>query len=293
MERLGTLKDLRRLQLSFLRPEPPGDLHEAKESPSCDHFSSDGTEYPSPELIEADVDFMCWSAQLSNVIRYVGQYYWKHETAEHLKARELECVHRNGETVPRMESVAEHSWHLADMALLLSPRYPFLNRSRCLEIAILHDKLEIITGDADPVGDDGTGGNGSAFNASKQSLKASAERTALKYYLNQVEGRVRTFQQRVLIDTLSVGSEEARFIKGLDKLQPMVFILLKKLGDMSDNHLEFTFKYSRTSITYFPLLRAYYCALTERLIHRVAAFRGIQPSILRSIAQPYLAFETT
>jgi 5'-deoxynucleotidase YfbR-like HD superfamily hydrolase len=45
------------------------------------------------------------------------------------------------------ESVAEHSWHLAALALLLRPYYPELNFGKVLTMALFHDLGEVVNGD--------------------------------------------------------------------------------------------------------------------------------------------------
>jgi putative hydrolase of HD superfamily len=47
----------------------------------------------------------------------------------------------------RHESVAEHSWRLAVMALLLKPYYPDLDFDRVPTMALLHDPGEARNGD--------------------------------------------------------------------------------------------------------------------------------------------------
>ncbi len=47
----------------------------------------------------------------------------------------------------RRESVAEHSWRLALMALVLEPAFPDLDMARVLKLCIIHDLGEAIGGD--------------------------------------------------------------------------------------------------------------------------------------------------
>src|SRR4051794_8887361 len=63
---------------------------------------------------------MLWSAELSTVKRYYDMTYWESETAEERDAESL----LSG---PRLESVADHSWHLCDCVLLLHSHFSYLD----------------------------------------------------------------------------------------------------------------------------------------------------------------------
>ncbi len=60
----------------------------------------------------------------------------------------LKCAHRhctNSQGGP--ESVADHSWRLAAMALLLAPEFPGLDMDRVIRMCLVHDLGEAVTGD--------------------------------------------------------------------------------------------------------------------------------------------------
>lgn len=68
---------------------------------------------------------------------------------EFLRAAErLKVVHRSGYTsAGEPESVAEHTWRLALMALLLAPEFPGVDFARLVKICLVHDLGEAIGGD--------------------------------------------------------------------------------------------------------------------------------------------------
>jgi putative hydrolase of HD superfamily len=107
----------------------------------------------------------------------------------------------------RPESVAEHSWRLALLALLVAPHLGQLDRRKLLELAIVHDLGEAFTGDISaPLqsGDDG---------------KARTELEtidSLAQLLPLPDGdRIRALWQ----EYNSGSSPEARAVKVLDKLE--------------------------------------------------------------------------
>lgn len=60
----------------------------------------------------------------------------------------LKCNTRHSWTSSgRHESVAEHSWRLAVMALLCSDEYPELDMNKVIKMCLIHDFGEAITGD--------------------------------------------------------------------------------------------------------------------------------------------------
>ena len=63
-------------------------------------------------------------------------------------AERLKTVTRSGYTsAGRPESVADHTWRLALMALLLAPEFPEVDFARLVKICLVHDLGEAIGGD--------------------------------------------------------------------------------------------------------------------------------------------------
>jgi 5'-deoxynucleotidase YfbR-like HD superfamily hydrolase len=188
-----------------------------------------------------------WSARLSGVRRFNGQPYWHDESAASDKAVELE------NQLP-LENVAEHSWKVADMAMFLYYRVPHLDRSYCIELALLHDKLELITGDDSPIDDDATGRSTHAFNEDRANDKKWRERAALVKYLQLLPEPTREYQRRILEDTIEIRSEEARFVNALDKLAALAYVIAKKVNGLRSEHYKFTRDYSRKAVLACPAL---------------------------------------
>ena len=60
----------------------------------------------------------------------------------------LKCNTRHSWTSNgRQESVAEHSWRTAVMALLVSNEFPAVNINKVIKMCLIHDFGEAITGD--------------------------------------------------------------------------------------------------------------------------------------------------
>jgi putative hydrolase of HD superfamily len=223
--------------------------------------------------VKRDIDAMLWSIKLCFIRRYFHQRFWEVETLEAEYASRLESF-------PRLESVAEHSWHVADTVLLLGGHFPHLNLDRCVKLALLHDKMEIAIGDKNPVGKSGTGEATHAFNAGRRALKEASEREAVERYLGKIRPSAASGQRELLIEVLEGRTAEARFVKAVDKLQALGFVTVKKRGKMLDKHLRFTLQYSEKAVGYFPELQRHYEELKRRLLGRVARQRRVSLSEL-------------
>lgn len=63
-------------------------------------------------------------------------------------AEKLKCNTRHSDTSSgRRESVAEHSWRLALMAMLLEDEFPEVDMDRVIKMCLIHDLGEAFTGD--------------------------------------------------------------------------------------------------------------------------------------------------
>lgn len=103
------------------------------------------------------------------------------------------------------ESVADHSFRLALMALVLAPRAEApLDRARCVAMALVHDLAECLVGDITP------------YDGVSAGEKRRREEEALRG-LAALAGDPGLLELWAEYD--SAATPEARFVKGLDKLE--------------------------------------------------------------------------
>ncbi len=221
----------------------------------------------SREDISREVDLMVWSANMSMIRRCFDMSYWETESQEEHSADMLR-------TGPRLESVADHSWHICDCILLIGPHFA-VNIHKCLMLAILHDKLELFTGDMSPMGPSGTGLDGTAYNQALAKAKRQAELEALNIYLNMLPRHTKQYQQELMLEYINEASSEARFVKAVDRLQVYTWLIRSKGGKLSNKHLLFNLRYLRSGVSHFPPLLNYCYEFEERLLDLVALERGI------------------
>ena len=125
----------------------------------------------------------------------------------------------------RRENSAEHSWHLAVMAVTLAEHAPpGTDIGRVTAMVLLHDLVEIDAGDLFAYADD-----------AQQARQEQAERAAADRIFallpdgqaGELRGLWDEFEER--------RTPEARFARGLDRLQPMLANLTAGVGTWKEH----------------------------------------------------------
>lgn len=111
----------------------------------------------------------------------------------------------------RRENTAEHSWHVALMAMVLSEHAAApVNRARVIELLLVHDLIEIDAGDT------------FAYDNAGNETKAAREQAAADRIFGLLPG-AQAGRLRALWDEYEASdSPEARFALSLDRLMPMI-----------------------------------------------------------------------
>jgi len=176
-------------------------------------------------------------------------------------AERLKTVRRTGWTsTGEQESVAEHTWRLCLMAMLLYGRTPGIDLARLLRMCLIHDLGEAIGGDVPaPAQQDGT-------------PKADQERTDLLELTAALPPALRHEILELWDEYETAGSPEARLAKGLDKLET---ILQHTQGrNPVDFDYAFNLGYGQRYTAADPLLAALRARLDEETARRAKESRG-------------------
>lgn len=224
-----------------------------------DLTSSEVLGLPKAE-IRADIDQIYRMFELERTIRFFGQNHWEAETNE----AEVEP----GELA--LENVAAHTFQVASSVQLLAPHFQNLSKAKAIELALLHDQLEIYTGDKDPVGDDGQGRNTHAFSQAMRDRKLAEEQAALEQITSSLRASMRDPYRALMEEVLYEQTVEAHFVKAVDKLQALAFVRLKKDGKFTPEHIAFTIRYSRLGVEKFPELHNYFVMLFSDLMKDIS-----------------------
>jgi len=126
-------------------------------------------------------------------------------------AERLKTVMRSGWTSDgQQESVAEHTWRLCLMAMLLYGHTPGIDLARLLKMCLIHDLGEAIGGDV-PAPAQKAGAS-----------KADRERSDLVQLIAPLPPALRQEIVDLWDEYEAAGSPEAKIAKGLDKLETIL-----------------------------------------------------------------------
>ena len=158
--------------------------------------------------------------------------------AERLKDTTRHCTSSQG----RPESVAEHSWRLALMALLLRREFPELDMDRVVDMCLIHDLGECFTGDIP------------AF------LKTEADRETeddlLARWVDTLPAGVSDELAALYAEMDAQETPEAKLYKALDKLEAVIQHNESPLSTWSENEYELNRTYADDAVAFSPWLRA-------------------------------------
>lgn len=185
---------------------------------------------------------MTHDAELDGIIEFL-------RIAERLKSHPRSGRTSTGEP----ESVAAHSWRLCLMAAVFADRVPGLDRARLMTMCLIHDLGEALRGDTP------------APAQTPEAGKAAREREDLQVVMAALPARLKDEFTTLWDEYEAARTPEARFAKGLDKLET---ILQHAQGlNPPDFDYEFNLDYGRAYTTADPLL----AALRARLDRETAA----------------------
>ncbi len=176
-------------------------------------------------------------------------------------AERLKTVTRSGWTsAGEPESVAEHTWRLCLMAMLLYGRAPGVDLARLLRMCLIHDLGEAIRGDVPAPAQAAPG------------AKSADERADLLELTAPLPATLREEIVALWDEYEAAESTEARLAKGLDKLET---ILQHTQGmNPSDFDYDFNLGYGRRFTETDPVLAALRDRLDEATRRRAADARG-------------------
>ncbi len=121
----------------------------------------------------------------------------------------LKCNTRHSWTSNgRQESVAEHSWRLAIMAMLCTDEYHNLDMTKVMKMCLIHDFGEAITGDIP------------AF--IKTADHEREEENAVEYLLSMLPDETKEEFRSLFKEMNELSTDEARLYKSLDNLEGLI-----------------------------------------------------------------------
>ena len=158
--------------------------------------------------------------------------------AERLKDAGRHCTTSKG----RRESVAEHSWRIALMAMLLREEFPALDMDRVVDMCLIHDLGECFTGDIPTF------------------LKTDADRKTEEELL---AAWVKSLPQELALrlgdlyrEMDAQQTQEAKLYKALDKLEALIKHNESPLSTWAENEYELNKHYAFDVVAFSDWLTA-------------------------------------
>lgn len=124
--------------------------------------------------------------------------------AEKLKCNTRHCYTSNG----RRESVAEHSWRIALMAMLITPEFPEADMNRVIRMCLIHDLGEAFTGDI-PTFD-------------KTAADTEKEDALFDRWVQTLPEEAKQEFSALLAEMNAMETVEAKIYKALDKMEAVI-----------------------------------------------------------------------
>lgn len=158
--------------------------------------------------------------------------------AEKLKCNTRHCYTSSG----RHESVAEHSWRLALMAMLVGDEFPQADMGKVIRMCLIHDLGEAFTGDI-PTFD-------------KRASDEKAEEQLLFDWVNTLPEPVRTEFASLLTEMKAKETLEARIYKALDNMEAVIQHNESDISTWLPLEYDLQLTYGTENVAFSPYLRS-------------------------------------
>lgn len=179
------------------------------------------------------------------------------------RAAVLKTTPRHCWTAPdRRESVADHSWRIALMAMLLTGVEEFrgLNMDRVIRMCLIHDLGEAFTGDIP------------AFK--KQTADSEKEDAIFLNWVRAFPEPQRSEWLDLLAEMNAQQTDEARLYKALDKLEALISHNESDISTWLPLEYDLQFTYGRENVAFSPYLTALKAAVDEWTERKIQESKG-------------------
>lgn len=157
----------------------------------------------------------------------------------------------------RREDVADHSWRLALLSLLLRREFPGIDGGRLTDMCLVHDLGEAITGDI-PV-----------FRKTRED--EAVEAAAIQALLARLPETTRGYIAGLFAEMDAQQTEEARLWRALDKMEAVASHNEAPLSTWSENERSLNLTYAAAEASPFPELAELRAAMLRDTQKKLAA----------------------
>lgn len=158
--------------------------------------------------------------------------------AEKLKCTTRHCYTSSG----RHESVAEHSWRIALMAMLLAGEFPEADMDKVIRMCLIHDLGEAFTGDIPTF--------------EKSDAHTQTEEQLLHQWVSQLPGDTREAFSGLLSEMEAMQTQEAKIYKALDKLEAVIQHNESDIATWLPLEYDLQLRYGTENVQFSPYMQA-------------------------------------
>lgn len=157
-------------------------------------------------------------------------------------AEKLKCNTRHSWTSSgRHESVAEHSWRIALMALLMRDEFSEINMDKVIHMCLIHDLGEAFTGDIPTF--------------EKKEVDSEKEDEIFFKWIETFPSPYREEFAELLHEMIELKSDEAKLYKALDNLEAVIQHNEADISTWLPLEYELQFTYGADKVRFSPYLR--------------------------------------
>lgn len=157
--------------------------------------------------------------------------------AEKLKCTTRHCYTSSG----RHESVAEHSWRITLMAMLVTEEFPEADMGKVIRMCLIHDLGEAFTGDI-PV-----------FN--KTTADTQKEDALFDHWVQTLPEGTREEFAGLLAEMNALETLEAKIYKALDKLEALIQHNESDISTWLPLEYDLQLQYGQENMTFSPYMQ--------------------------------------
>lgn len=157
--------------------------------------------------------------------------------AEKLKCNTRHCYTSSG----RHESVAEHSWRVALMAMLIAPEFPDADMDKVIRMCLIHDLGEAFTGDIP------------AFDKTQSDVEK--EDSALDAWVQTLPEETGREFAELLAEMNAQQTQEAKIYKALDKMEAVIQHNESDISTWLPLEYDLQLRYGEENVQFSPWFR--------------------------------------
>ena len=176
--------------------------------------------------------------------------------AEKLKCHTRHCSTSSG----RPESVAEHSWRTALMAILTASAFPEADMDKVIRMCLIHDLGEAFTGDIP------------SFDKTEADSKTEA--LALRQWVQTFSSPEREEWLALYEEMEAQQTQEAQIYKALDKLEAVIQHDESDISTWLPLEYDLQLEYGRKNVQFSPYLQQLKMEIDDVTRKKIAAHRS-------------------